>query len=156
MRNIPYLPSLRPDPIIKSAPEPILGPRRFLRDLWQGSQPTGPVRAIPGTAAVGIGPMDHALTWAHSSRLGDIIGYVASALVLATFSMRSMRPLRLTAIASNLAFIAYAAIGSMPPILILHSILLPMNVMRLSQMDHDTGHQGVRLLRRLSRLHVRG
>ena len=63
-------------------------------------------------------------------------------------------PLRYTAIASNLAFIAYAAIGSMPPILILHSILLPMNVMRLSQMDHDTGHQGVRLLRRLSRLHV--
>ena len=85
--------------------------------------------------------MDHALAWALSSHLGDIIGYLASALVLATFSMRSMRPLRLMAIASNLAFIAYAAIGSMPPILILHSILLPMNVMRLSQMDHDTAHR---------------
>ena len=66
--------------------------------------------------------MDHALAWALSSHLGDIIGYLASALVLATFSMRSMRPLRMMAIASNIAFIAYAVIGSMPPILILHSL----------------------------------
>ena len=99
------------------------------------------MRAIPGTAAVGIGPLDYALAWAHSSRLGDIIGYLASALVLATFSMRSMRPLRLMAIASNIAFIAYAVIGNMPPILMLHSILLPMNIMRLFQMDHDTAHR---------------
>jgi hypothetical protein len=95
--------------------------------------------------------MDHALAWAHSSHCGDIIGYVASALVLATFSMRSMRPLRVTAIASNFAFIAYAIIGNMPPILILHTILLPMNVLRLSQMDHGMTHRGARLLRHLSR-----
>jgi hypothetical protein len=46
--------------------------------------------------------MQQVLAWAH---LSDIIGYVASALVLATFSMRSMRWLRMTAIASNVAFI---------------------------------------------------
>jgi hypothetical protein len=46
-----------------------------------------------------------------------------------------MRSLRVTAIASNLAFIAYAAYGHMPPILILHSILLPMNIIRLIQID---------------------
>jgi hypothetical protein len=79
--------------------------------------------------------MDHALTLARLSAPGDIIGYVASALVLATFSMRSMRSLRLVAIASNLAFIAYAAIDNMPPILILHSILLPMNAARLIQVE---------------------
>ncbi len=100
--------------------------------------------------------MDHALAWALSSHPGDIIGYLASALVLATFSMRSMRPLRMMAIASNIAFIAYAVIGSMPPILILHSILLPMNVMRLSQMDNDTAHRDAGHLRRPSRLQVRG
>ena len=75
--------------------------------------------------------MNHALT-----PTCDVIGYVASALVLATFSMGSMRSLRVTAIASNLAFIAYAAYGHMPPILVLHSILLPMNIIRLIQIDH--------------------
>ena len=74
--------------------------------------------------------MNHALT-----PTCDVIGYVASALVLATCSMGSMRSLRVTAIASNLAFIAYAAYGHMPPILVLHSILLPMNIIRLIQID---------------------
>lgn len=40
-----------------------------------------------------------------------------------------MRSLRMAAIASNVAFIIYAAIGNMLPILLLHSILLPMNIM---------------------------
>ena len=80
--------------------------------------------------------MNHVLAWAHSS---DTIGYAASALVLATFSMRSMRSLRVTAIASNLAFIAYAVAGGMLPILILHSILLPMNIVRLHQIDQNSG-----------------
>jgi hypothetical protein len=79
------------------------------------------------------------LHWVHSSHLKgwdtDIIGYVASALVLATFSMKSMRPLRLIAVASNVAFISYALIADMRPILILHSILLPVNIVRLLQME---------------------
>jgi CRP/FNR family cyclic AMP-dependent transcriptional regulator len=76
--------------------------------------------------------MGRALAWNH---LFGAIGYVASALVLATFSMKSLRSLRITAIASNLAFIAYAALGNMPPILILHTILLPLNIVRLIQID---------------------
>ena len=80
--------------------------------------------------------MQEMLVWAHFS---DIIGYVASALVLATFSMRSMRRLRVIAIASNVAFIAYAAVGRMLPILILHSVLLPMNIVRLVQIDGVVG-----------------
>ena len=64
----------------------------------------------------------------------DICGYFASALVLATFSMNSMRALRLTAIASNLAFITYAVLANALPILLLHSILLPLNLWRLSQL----------------------
>jgi hypothetical protein len=95
--------------------------------------------------------MHDALAWAHSSLFCGIIGYVASALVLATFSMRSMRSLRMTAIASNLAFIAYAAVGDMPPILILHAILLPMNIVRLVQSDQEQG-QTIGRLRRVNRL----
>jgi hypothetical protein len=63
----------------------------------------------------------------------DACGYVASALVLATFSMRSMRALRLMAIASNVAFIGYAAMADLHPILALHATLLPLNLMRLLQ-----------------------
>jgi hypothetical protein len=87
--------------------------------------------------------MQQILVWAHSSHMhgwgDDVIGYIASALVLATFSMKSLRALRMTAIASNVAFISYGVIADMRPILILHCILLPVNVVRLVQIGHDAG-----------------
>jgi hypothetical protein len=63
----------------------------------------------------------------------DAFGYLASSLVLCTFSVRSMRVLRCLGIASNVSFILYAAITGLVPILILHSLLLPMNIYRLVQ-----------------------
>jgi CRP/FNR family cyclic AMP-dependent transcriptional regulator len=63
--------------------------------------------------------------------LHGALGYFASVLVLATFSMKRMLYLRGTAIASNLAFIAYATQNHLPPILILHGVLLPLNLYRL-------------------------
>jgi hypothetical protein len=63
----------------------------------------------------------------------DALGYLASALVLATFSMRDMVALRVLAIASNLAFIVYAALAGIAPVLLLHALLLPMNLLRLGQ-----------------------
>jgi len=68
----------------------------------------------------------------------DPIGYFASALVLATFSVRRMRLLRLLAIASNLAFIAYGTLAGVGPVLWLHVLLLPMNVLRLVQARCDS------------------
>ncbi|WP_170303804.1 cyclic nucleotide-binding domain-containing protein [Reyranella soli] len=64
---------------------------------------------------------------------GESFGYIASALVFATFYMRTMLPLRIVAIASNVAFITYAAIDGLTPILILHGALLPLNLLRLLQ-----------------------
>jgi CRP-like cAMP-binding protein len=64
---------------------------------------------------------------------GEVFGYIASVLVFATFYMRTMVPLRLVAMASNVAFIIYASIGGLAPILILHVMLLPLNAMRLFQ-----------------------
>ncbi|HML10137.1 MAG TPA: hypothetical protein VK432_04700 [Stellaceae bacterium] len=63
----------------------------------------------------------------------NLLGYCASALVLATFCARQMITLRSLAIVSNVAFIAYAYWAGLPPILVLHVIMLPMNVMRLRQ-----------------------
>ncbi len=60
----------------------------------------------------------------------EAVGYTASALVFATFCMKTMVPLRVAAICSNIAFIIYASSGPLYPILILHSVLLPMNVWR--------------------------
>jgi hypothetical protein len=64
----------------------------------------------------------------------DLVGYAASALVLLTFVMTEMRPLRLAAILSNIAFISYGALHGLPPILCLHLVLLPLNVVRLHQL----------------------
>lgn len=61
----------------------------------------------------------------------EFLGYVASLLVLLTFCMRGMVALRVLAIASNLAFIGYAALAGIHPVLLLHAALLPMNAWRL-------------------------
>ena len=67
---------------------------------------------------------------------GELSGYVASLLVFAAFYMKSMVPLRLVAIASNLAFIVYALHGGLMPVLLLHGALLPLNVLRLLERRH--------------------
>jgi hypothetical protein len=59
------------------------------------------------------------------------IGYLAASLVLATFCMKSMDALRIAAIASNMAFIAYGYFGHLAPVLLLHALLLPINIYRL-------------------------
>lgn len=66
--------------------------------------------------------------------LTNEIGFAAAGLVLATFCMRSMKPLRRVAIASNVAFIAYAYLAGLAPVLLLHVVLLPVNVYRLTQL----------------------
>ncbi len=63
----------------------------------------------------------------------EVIGYLASALVFATFYMSTMRLLRTVAILSNLAFILYGHFAGAMPILILHLVLLPLNTWRLYQ-----------------------
>ena len=81
--------------------------------------------------------MHHAITLLHTCAaegwIRKLSGYIASALVLTTFSMRSMGKLRLAAIASNLAFIFYSLVADLHPILALHCILLPRNIFRLYQ-----------------------
>jgi hypothetical protein len=63
----------------------------------------------------------------------DTLGYVAAGAVLATFSVRTIRSLRVLAIISNLLFIAYAVCASLPPVFALHLLLLPLNILRLRE-----------------------
>ena len=63
----------------------------------------------------------------------DLVGWLAASLVLATFSARSMVPLRALAVGSNVAFVGYAYMAGLWPILLLHSIMLPLNAQRLRQ-----------------------
>jgi CRP/FNR family cyclic AMP-dependent transcriptional regulator len=64
----------------------------------------------------------------------EVAGYLASALVLATFCMKTMIPLRIAAICSNVAFIVYGFYEELYPVLALHAILLPLNSWRAYQM----------------------
>jgi CRP/FNR family transcriptional regulator, cyclic AMP receptor protein len=61
-------------------------------------------------------------------------GYVAAVLVFLTFYMKTMIPLRIVGLCSNVAFIAYGYLGGLYPVLILHLILLPLNGLRLREM----------------------
>ena len=70
----------------------------------------------------------------HSFDWRQACGYLASALVLATFWMCQMVPLRIVAICSNIAFFSYAVLLGLPPVAILHAVLLPVNVWRLWQL----------------------
>lgn len=57
----------------------------------------------------------------------DTIGLLATTCVLATFCMTSMVALRAFAIVSNILFIIYGASANLLPIVLLHTILLPVN-----------------------------
>jgi len=61
-------------------------------------------------------------------------GYLGSILVATSFYMKTIIPLRLFAIASNVAFITYAIGAGIYPVLILHIFLFPLNIIRLLQM----------------------
>lgn len=61
----------------------------------------------------------------------DLIGYAASIAVLLTFLMRTMLPLRIVAIVSNILFLTYSYLAHIPPVFLLHVALLPVNCLRL-------------------------
>lgn len=71
------------------------------------------------------------------AHLPDLLGYLAAALVFVTFTMRTMLSLRVVAVLSNLAFIGYAVAAGLTPILVLHGALLPLNLLRLGQMQRQ-------------------
>lgn len=76
----------------------------------------------------------------------DLLGYAASVSVLATFCMSTMVPLRVVAIGSNVLFATFGALAHIYPVLVLHVILFPVNIVRLVQI--------LRLIRGIRTAHV--
>jgi len=64
----------------------------------------------------------------------EFVGFLAAGLVFATFYMKTMIPLRIVGITSNVTFIVYSWFAGVVPLFVLHSLLLPLNVWRLMQM----------------------
>lgn len=66
----------------------------------------------------------------------DFLGWAAALTTFAAFSMKTMLPLRIAAIASNIFFISYGALSGLMPVLALHLALLPFNIFRLFEIQH--------------------
>ena len=64
---------------------------------------------------------------------GEFAAWVASLLTFTTFYMKTMVPLRVVGIMSNVAFLAFALIEHIVPVIILHGTLLPLNIYRLRE-----------------------
>lgn len=64
----------------------------------------------------------------------ELLGYAAAACVFVTFYMKTMVPLRIAGIVSNFLFIGYGYALDAYPVLILHLVLLPLDIVRLQQM----------------------
>lgn len=73
---------------------------------------------------------------------GDMTGWLAAGLTLLAFMMHSMTALRVVAIAANVCFILYGAAGLAYPVLVLHLLLLPCNVLRLYELRRGELRRG--------------
>ena len=63
----------------------------------------------------------------------ELIGFSAAGLTLLAFSQKSMLPMRVSAIGANVCFVLYGALAGLYPVLVLHLLLLPVNIMRLAE-----------------------
>jgi hypothetical protein len=63
----------------------------------------------------------------------DFLGFAAALSVLASFSMSTILALRTLALLSNVLFIFYGLCAHIHPVLILHIILFPINLIKLSR-----------------------
>lgn len=68
----------------------------------------------------------------------EVIGWLAALSTLSAYSMRTMLPLRMIAIVSNMLFLSYGYMTSVYPMLALHCLLLPFNCYRLWEILRDT------------------
>lgn len=113
--------------------------RMAARRRWGTLSGAGPLDAAPRRGVPGASRQPSAANpppWTEISvstiALVDVLGFTAALLTLVAFSQRRMLPMRMAAIAANLFFIGYAAIGAHPPVLALHAVLLPVNLLRMA------------------------
>lgn len=61
----------------------------------------------------------------------ETMGWLAAALTVASYAVKTMLPLRVLAILSSLVFVTYALLLSLWPMVVMELILLPFNIWRL-------------------------
>jgi CRP/FNR family transcriptional regulator, cyclic AMP receptor protein len=64
----------------------------------------------------------------------ELIGFGGTAMTVASYSMRTIIPLRIAGIASSFFFIAYGVMISSWPMLLMEFTILPLNIVRLLQL----------------------
>ncbi|MCW5634970.1 MAG: hypothetical protein KIT17_16675, partial [Rubrivivax sp.] len=73
----------------------------------------------------------------------DTLGWSAAALMVATFATAHARAMRVLAVFTNVAFIAYGLAAGLAPVVALHLVLLPVNAWRGAQAFAAARPQGV-------------
>jgi hypothetical protein len=75
----------------------------------------------------------------------DVVGYLASLTVLATFCMDRFVSLRIVAIVSNVLFGIYGIGENIYPVFLLHAVLLPINILKLVRLHPANRERGTEL-----------
>jgi hypothetical protein len=70
----------------------------------------------------------------------DFLGFSAAFAVLASFCMTTIVALRTLALLSNVLFILYGLCAHIYPVLVLHIILLPVNLVKLHRIKPNLAH----------------
>jgi hypothetical protein len=73
----------------------------------------------------------------------DGLGFCASFAVLASFCMTTIVSLRLLALTSNVLFSAYGLVAHIYPVVFLHLLLLPINLLKLYRIRWQKPASGV-------------
>lgn len=63
--------------------------------------------------------------------IGYFLGFIGAGLMVASYLMKSMLPLRLVALAANLILVAYAVIGGFWPTVVLYLAMIPINLKKV-------------------------
>ncbi len=67
--------------------------------------------------------------------VSNLVGYFGGAVTLWGMSSRTMIPLRLGAVAGNIGLLVFGILTDSHPTVVLHAVLLPINLVRLVQMN---------------------
>jgi CRP-like cAMP-binding protein len=75
-----------------------------------------------------------AFAWSRAD-LANFLGLIGGLCYVASLYLRTMVPLRIVAIVSNFFFLAYGLLAKQLPTIVLYLVLLPINIVRLVQMQ---------------------
>lgn len=114
--------------------------RRLPALVWQNTEPIHERGAQSTHRAIAESPPaespDLMNAW-------NAVGFLAAGLVVTAFCMKDMLHLRIVAVASNVAFLAYGVAFGLMPVWLLHLVLLPVNLVRLWQVGNHIATEAI-------------